>query len=195
MKIHNNGYWRDDERKIPHVVCEPLCDWIAHYLIEQNEYLYDQRDKELYDFGCGNGGYCKRLTEAGFKNVIGFEGCPNFTDYDNIVKQDLTEPFVLPVKGNVLCLEVAEHVPAIYEDIFLNNIVANCDSNLILSWSEPLQGGTGHFNEVSNAEAIYKIVKRGFRYFHTTTMEARKAVKDSEFWWFKNTVMVFKRKL
>ena len=50
----------------------------------------------------------------------------------------------------VLSLEVGEHIPEDYEDIYLENLDRHADKIIILSWAVPEQGGFGHVNERDN---------------------------------------------
>jgi len=184
-KIHNTGYWEDNQNKLYHVCDKGLCSWVA-------EYLKDQKSKKLYDFGCGLGHYLKPLSDSGFTNLTGFEGAvPLHKEFDNIVAQDLTKPFTVSEKGNCLCLEVGEHIPARFEKIFLDNLTGACDDNLIMSWAVRGQDGEGHVNCLNNDEAIARVESRGFKYLTSESEAARNAVSDYP--WFKNTTLVFKR--
>lgn len=186
MKIAPTGFWESKEQ-LYHVCDAGLSNWIINL-------LKDQKDKQIYDFGCGLGQYLKPLQDAGFTNLQGFEGSiPVKKLFDNIVQQDLTVPFIITERGNVICLEVAEHIPNKYENIFIDNITGACDNYLILSWAlrEPFQDGQGHINCQNPTEVIPKITKRGFVFLPEETNNARKSV--TQYNWFENTVMIFKR--
>lgn len=185
--ISNTGFWAGPS-PIYHDICVELCDWVA-------EHLKDQKDRPLYDFGCGIGQYCKRLTNAGFTNVLGFEGSiPANKEFDNIRQQDLTVPFFLPEKGNCIFFEVAEHVPAQYEGTLLKNISEACDGWLVMSWALRKQGGHGHVNELNNDEAISRLENTGFIFCPEETKAARGVIPaDTKLPWFLNTTMVFKK--
>jgi hypothetical protein len=186
--IHSTGYWENTE-KISHVRCESLCDWII-------DYLKDFKNKQIYDFGCGNGQYLNKLSNAGFTKLLGFEGkIPEGKEFYNIIQQDLSKRFSLPQQGNCIFLEVAEHIPAQYEDIMLENIINACDDKLIMSWAIRGQGGYGHVNEINNDEAIIKVVSKGMTFLPQETMQVRSIISVHEHaWvWFKNTTLVFKK--
>jgi SAM-dependent methyltransferase len=185
MIINPTGYWEDTE-KLYHVRCEPLCDWIINF-------LKDFKDYPLYDFGCGNGHYSKKIEDAGFKKVTGFEGkISKFSDFNNIIQQDLTQPFSLPDKGNCLFLEVAEHIPVQFENIMLDNIINSCNNKLIMSWAIRGQDGAGHINCLNNDEVINKITNKGMIYLPQETISARNSIpNDNPYFWFKNTTLIF----
>lgn len=185
MRITQTGYWESDD-KLYHVRCEGLFNWIV-------DYLSPQKNKQLYDFGCGLGHYLKPLSNAGFTKLTGFEGkVPLYKEFENIISQDLSVSFSVPEKGNCICLEVGEHIPAQFENIFIDNITNACDDNLIMSWAVRGQQGEGHVNCLNNDEVIPKIVERGFKFLTDETLSARKNVGD-QYPWFQNTTLIFKR--
>lgn len=142
---------------------------------------------------CGLGNYLKDLQESGFLNLIGYEADPSKKKvFKNIMVKDLTIPFVLPIGGNVISLEVGEHIPKKYQDIYLDNITKNCNGYLITSWAIRGQAGFGHVNCLDNHEIIPEIEKRGFKYLEKDSMLARSVIKDNAAW-FRNTILIFKK--
>jgi hypothetical protein len=109
-----------------------------------------------------------------------------------VISKDLTIPFVLPIGGNVISLEVGEHIPKKYQDIYLDNITNNCNNYLITSWAIRGQAGFGHVNCLDNHEIIPEIEKRGFKYLEKESMSARSIIKDNAAW-FRNTILIFKK--
>jgi len=186
--ISNTGFW-ESTGQLYHTCSIRLTNWIINY-------LKDQKEKLTYDFGCGNGQYLAKLRDAGFSNLVGFEGkIPVFKEFEDIRQQDLSVPFKLPQTGNCIFLEVAEHVPAVYEDTLLTNIANACDDKLIMSWAVRGQGGWGHVNCINNDEAIVKVANRGFEYLPEDTASVRdslSAVDDCH--WFKNTTLIFRKR-
>ena len=137
MKIAKTGFWDAQSAHLFHGYSKPLVNWIINH-------LKDEKEKQLYDFGCGTGQYLKRLQDAGFTKLIGFEGDPPVQrEFKDIRKHDLTTPLVLQEKGNVVSLEVAEHIPPEFEGVYLDNLANACDGKLIVSWAIG-QGGDGH---------------------------------------------------
>jgi len=195
IKIANTGFWDGNEAHLYHGYSKPLVDWIT-------EYLKEDKNKRLNDFGCGIGQYLQNLSNMGFTNLIGFEGDPpKHKVFNNIIQQDLSVPFSVLEKGNCLFLEVAEHIPAEFEDIVLNNIISACDGKLIMSWAIRGQGGHGHVNCLNNDEAIYRFVSRGMIYLEKDTESVRNvihptknSIQEHELPWFKNTTLIFKSK-
>jgi len=154
-------------------------------------------DNLIIDLGCGNGFYCDYLETKGY-DVIAIEGTKGINEksiYKPIFRWDLTKDLILPglpVNTTVLSLEVGEHIPKEYEDVFINNITKHA-SRVIISWGVPGQGGDGHINERSNDYIKDKMKKKGFVFDNMMTGRLRDAVADSSLWWFKNTLMVFEK--
>lgn len=194
-EIFPTGFWSGSSPF--HAISKPLADWIIEYLMLFN-------DKPVYDFGCGTGMYLARLKEAGFTDLCGFEGDPPSNKvFENIKKQDLTLPFAVPKKGNVISLEVAEHIPTAFTGTYLNNIRNACEvgGKFICSWALRGQGGDGHCNELNNDEAISLIVSKGFEFLEKDTESARENIiagyqniPDEHLPWFKNTTLIFEKK-
>ena len=183
-KINDNGFWMDDH---PYHTCSnALCVWIMNY--------FSDKEKQVYDFGCGVGQYLKRFKDNGFTKLTGFEGHPpQIKEFDTIIKQDLTKPFEVAEKGNVLFLEVAEHVPAQFENTMLDNVTNACNDKLVMSWAVRGQAGHGHVNCLNNDEAIERVVKRGFTFLPEETTSARAVILEGDLPWFKNTTLVFSK--
>ena len=92
----------------------------------------------------------------------------------------------------VVCLEVAEHIPKIYEDIFLTNILEHCTQSLILSWAPPTQGGVGHVNMKERADVIKLLSVKGFHFNEDATNLLLDAAVLP---WFKENLLVFEKKV
>jgi len=149
----------------------------------------------IADIGCGKGDYCKHLKDSGISIVHGYEGTPDIKKiavYNDITVIDLTKRRHVGTDYElVLCLEVGEHIPQKYEQIFIDNVCEFINKDLILSWAIPGQGGAGHFNEQPNEYIIDEFIKRGLIFDEDSSMKLRDA---ASFRWFKNTIMKFNRK-
>jgi hypothetical protein len=181
--VNSRGYWSVEASK-HHVHDANLAKWLSSLL---------NTDKITFDFGCGTGYYLKHLFDKGFKKLYGFEGIlPCNLEFKKVIKQDLTEKFKTNKKGNVICLEVAEHIPKVHTEIFLDNISRACDDLLIMSWAVRGQMGIGHVNCRNNDEAIEIVESKGFLYNEKLTLAGRNSVSDvCE--WFRRSLLVFNR--
>lgn len=189
--IHPHGYWEAGTAH-QHIFHSPkLADWIVHWV---KQVTNNDLKVFIYDFGCGLGDYLKRFQDEGYVNLVGFEGDPaersNFAD---IAKQDLTEPFEVKQRGICLFLEVAEHIPEQLIGVALSNVINACDKYLILSWAIRGQPGFGHVHCLDNHEVISELEQRGFVLLEKASLDARMAADDFTPW-FKDTIMIFERK-
>ena len=193
--ITETGYWTSDDTQAIHVHDQGLANWILNYL--QND-----KDKQLIDFGCGMGDYLKKLHDNGFSNLHGFEGevrkgSPNFVDswdLTNPIKNYKNYDHLKKNAYNSICLEVGEHIPKQYESIFLDNITSLTTNKIILSWAIIGQLGDGHVNCMNNDEVILKMNELGFNYLENDSIIARNSVSPEIASWFLNTIMIFQKK-
>jgi hypothetical protein len=192
--IKETGYWTSDDTEAIHVHEPNLANWILNY-------LQDDKDKQLIDFGCGFGDYLKNLHNNGFTKLHGFEGevrkgSPKFVkswDLSNPIKNYKGYNSLKKSAYNTICLEVGEHIPKQYESIFLDNITSLTTNKIILSWAIIGQLGDGHVNCMNNDEVISKMNDLGFDYLENDSMSARNSVSPRIASWFLNTIMIFKK--
>jgi hypothetical protein len=184
--INKNGFWNGETAHEHHVHSPELSAWIC-------DFLKGEEHHQLYDMGCGLGNYLLDLSNNGFKRLKGFEGSiPKEKVFADIKQQDLTLPFIGIEQGNVISLEVGEHIPKELMSIYLNNIARNCNKYLIMSWAVVGQEGYGHVNCLENIDVIAQMTLRGFEYLAKESEEARQVVTDYT-WWFKKTILIFKK--
>ena len=193
--ITETGYWTSDDTEAIHVHDPRLSNWILNY-------LQDDKNKQLIDFGCGFGDYLKNLHNNGFTKLHGFEGEVRKGSPKFIKNWDLSNP-IKNYKGynslkksayNTICLEVGEHIPKQYESIFLDNITSLTTNKIILSWAIIGQLGDGHVNCMNNGEVILKMDELGFKYLENDSIDARNSVSPLIASWFLNTIMIFQKK-
>lgn len=186
MKVLANGAWDGSisDLQKEHVFDDALCDGIINMLSTDEV-------KTVVDMGCGLGDYVKNFKEK--FECEGFDGNPQTHKLTNGLCNvlDLSKPVKFPVKYDwVISLEVGEHIPKKYEDNFISNLCNSSSKGLILSWAIPGQGGRGHVNEQKNNYIIQQMLFKGFIYLPEKSQFLR---DSSKLWWFKNTIMVFKK--
>ena len=188
--IAPTGYWSADTAYLYHALSPGLAKWLAAML---------DKSVPTYDFGCGMGGYLRALADAWHTSLVGFEGDPPRPGLWHVIhKADLTRPANTPggpslftKKGNVLCIEVAEHVPAEHEATLLDTLTAACEKTIVLSWAVRGQPGEGHVNCRNNSEVVPLLEARGFVCDVAATNEGRMAADFLP--WFRSTLLVFRR--
>jgi len=102
---------------------------------------------------------------------------------------DISQPQKFDKRECTISLEVGEHIPKIFEQNYLDNIISS-SHNIILSWAILGQGGYGHVNCRNNDYIIDKFNQFGYRYNMVDSLYLR---YGSSLTWFKNTIMVFNR--
>ncbi len=178
----DTGYWNEEEI-IFHDYSFPLARWIAKFF---------EKDEVVIDFGAGDGFYSGYLQDLGF-DVRPIEGnISTIINADNAIEQDLTERFWFEPLGNSISLEVGEHIPAEFEQMFINNIANNTKDKLVLSWAVPEQEGYFHVNCKENEWVIMEFKMRGFKYLPTETESIRSVIEERRKY-FRNTLLVFER--
>ena len=177
--IHPHGYWSEVSEANTHACDTKLCDAIIKtFEVETAIYI-----------GCGDGAYTKRLNGA-FISCIGVDGNPmtsKLSDgFCNVM--DVSVPQMIGRYDLVLSLEVGEHIPKKFEQIFIDNLCRASKKWICLSWGVVGQPGYGHVNCQNNEYVINEMQKRGFKYDKKKSDYLR---KNCNFEWFKHTIMVF----
>lgn len=180
-EVTSSGGWILSGNAEDHSYIEKMSDIILTIAKDLNPNI-------VYDFGCGYGAYISDLHNSTGVEAIGFEEHPDTTFYHNIREQDLSKPFVLDKKADLtISLEVGEHIPAEYEQVFLDNIANNSGKTVIFSWAVEGQEGHHHVNCKNNDYIILEMQKRGFS-FDEKILDIR---KDESLLWFNNSLMLF----
>jgi cyclopropane fatty-acyl-phospholipid synthase-like methyltransferase len=185
MEINKNGFWEGLESTTQHIYDSSLGDSLVSFFKNENA-------TSVVDFGCGMGNYVKTF-QLNNINAIGFDGNPNTPELTNNLCEilDLSIPKQFDDKFDwVMSLEVGEHLPERFEDIFIHNLHNNNKYGILLSWAIKGQGGYGHCNEQDNDYIKSKICDLGY----TNDVEIENKLRnDSSLYWFKNTIMVFRK--
>ena len=104
----------------------------------------------MASFGEGSGAYRQLMITSGhLTSVDSYDGSPYCNESSDGVVQflDLSVPqFGLPVYDWIVSIEVAEHIPAQFEHIYLDNIARHAREGVIISWATPGQVGLSHVN-------------------------------------------------
>jgi len=157
-------------------------------------FLNDKSTKSILDFGCSTGYYLSYIkSKKKNYNLLGVEPhILNRSDlhFPNIVEYDLAKPFDLDMKGEIICLEVLEHINPLYEEQSIQNLITHCNKYLFISWACIGQGGWGHINEKNLNDVINLFTKRGFSYLERESTEIREMATLA---WFKTNFCIFEK--
>ena len=151
-----------------------------------------EKARTVADMGCGWAPYTKHFC-ANDLFCQGFDGNihtpENTEEYGRVL--DLSKPVRFKPRYDwVLSLEVGEHIPKQHEETFINNLHENNTFGIVMSWAVKGQEGDGHVNTQNNDYIKKKFLKLGYRNDLEQELGLRKV---SKIWWFKNTIMVFRK--
>lgn len=137
----------------------------------------------VVDFGCG-----WQKLYARHIGSDGYDGNPNTLDGDVL---DISQPFDLKRTWDVvMCLEVLEHIPKMFEETTLDNLVCHSTDRIVISWAGLDQKGRGHVNCQSEQYVIDRMNDRGC---HVLPQQTRVIRQGSSFDWFRRNILVFQR--
>ena len=153
------------------------------------------KGQTVASLGDGYGGYKKLLDSSGkvrqYDSYDGAPFCENKTH--GLVKfLDISIPvYGLRLYDWVISLEVGEHIPKQYEQIFLDNIARHADKGIVLSWAVPGQGGHGHVNNQPLEYIVQQLDNRGF---YRDLKSSHHLQQASRIGWLKRNTNVYRRK-
>lgn len=151
-------------------------------------------NKTVGSFGDGPGKYSVEINNLGqVKSYTAYDGapyCENVTD--GVVKfLDLTVPhYGLPAYDWVISLEVGEHIPSAFEDVYLDNLVRHAKEGVVMSWAKLGQGGYSHVNNKRLQDVVAQMVRRGFSFNANHGKPLRDASSAP---WLRDNIHVYKR--
>lgn len=186
VRVHEHGYWFGEDHTGEHHFDTSLAVAIAQFFKEE-------KVVSVVDLGCGPGKYITFLKNMNIE-CEGYDGNPDTLQITNGLGKvaDLTQSLNLgKVFDWVLCLEVGEHIPKKYEQTLIDNINKHNSKGVVLSWALKGQGGFGHFNEQNNDYVKTIMKKCGYENDEKAEQKLR---STASFPWFKNTIMVFRKK-
>jgi hypothetical protein len=150
------------------------------------------KNKMVASFGDGPGVYKELLLKMNeVKGYDAFDGAPyvNETTNGQVEFLDLSVPvYHLSQYDWVVSLEVAEHISAEFEDVYIGNLLRHAREGIVISWAKVGQSGHSHVNCRNFDYVKDKMEAQGFKY----DFNATKILKSSSsFHWFKSNIIVF----
>ena len=144
------------------------------------------------DLGCGTGDYVKRIAGSAI-SAQGFDGNPATAELDVsgglcVGPVDLTREKTWNMTDAAMSIEVAEHIPAQFEDRFVENLVSSARDLVILSWARPEQGGAGHVNGKTAVAVNQKMKEHGWEKNEGFTSQLQSSATLP---WIRRNVQVF----
>lgn len=154
-RVYDNMFFQDMSRGAAYaasVVVPLVLEWVS--------------PASVLDVGCGTGGWLDCFRKCGLEDVLGIDG-PWVRDSELLIPEffqqvDLSAPFALGrVFDLVVCLEVAEHLPAECAETLISSLARH--GNVVLfSAAAPYQGGTHHVNEQWLSYWVEKWAEHGY---------------------------------
>ncbi len=151
----------------------------------------------VVDVGCGTGTWLSVVKALGVSDIFGVDGdyvdrAALEIDADTFRAADLREPLELERTFDlVMCLEVAEHLPAASAETLIGSL-AGLGPVVLFSAAIPLQGGSAHVNEQWPEYWASLFDARGFDVFDPI----RPGVWGNERvepWYAQNTLLYIRR--
>jgi SAM-dependent methyltransferase len=148
----------------------------------------------VLDVGCGVGAWVRAWRDNGLEDCIGVDG-DNVSESqllvrpDRFVRRDLSKAFRLDRTFDLVCtFEVAEHIPPVFADEFVDNVVAHGDV-VAFSAATPGQGGEFHVNEQPYDYWRAKFNARGYACFDAL----RPLIADDQQIepWYRYNILIF----
>ena len=189
IEVSQNGGWCSKisgKNSSQHLTDHSLAKFLSKFLT----------GKRVASFGDGPGFYKEIL--LGLNEVLSYDaydGAPfaELTTNNNVKFLDLSVPiFHLKKYDWIISLEVAEHIPAKYESVYLDNLVRHAKQGIILSWAKIGQGGHSHVN---NQDFPYIKEQMEARSFMHDPVSSEMFRNMSTFGWFKSNINVFRNKI
>ena len=145
--------------------------------------------------GCYASFFSKLLQSKQLCGYLAVDGAPHVDEISkgSVLRVDMTLPQRLPICDWVLCLEVAEHIPAKFEEIFLRNMLNVASKGIVLSWASNCHRGVGHVNCKTRDEFVELLEspKYGMKYEEGLTAAMGRSV---DYHYFKSSLAVFTKK-
>ena len=152
--------------------------------------------RAVVDVGCGVGTWLAVFAEQGVTDTLGIDGSyvdPALLEIprERFLAHDLTTPIRLERRFDlVLCLEVAEHLPAEHAHRLIR-LLTGLAPVVIFSAAIPNQRGTHHVNEQWPEYWVAIFERHGF--MAIDCLRPRLWTNDAVEWWYAQNMLLFVR--
>jgi methyltransferase family protein len=153
--------------------------------------------ESVIDIGCGNGDWLSVFRDCGVENTLGLDGdwvdrSTMLIPSDRFLSRDLSIPLELDQTFDLaLSLEVAEHLPRISAETFVNSLTSLAPV-VVFSAAIPFQEGTHHVNEQWPDYWAALFQEKGF--LAIDCIRRRIWQNDNVDWWYAQNILMFAEK-
>jgi len=148
--------------------------------------------RSIVDVGCGSGAWIRACRDLGVPEVVGVDGAHVPAEHrrqaTEFIERDLERPLEIDRRFSlVLCLEVAEHLPADRAPGFVADLTSLAPV-VLFSAAVPGQGGTNHVNEQWSEYWVALFEAQGW----TCRDAVRPWVRANEdvAWWYRQNLFL-----
>lgn len=168
---------------------EPLARAMITYFKQKEKFW--SKSPSVIEFGSGTGRYLQYFLKKRI-NARGYDGVDDINKRSGgmVNHIELTTKNKLVEADYVVCLEVAEHIPKEFEQIFLENLVSHAKKAIVLSWAPPEQSGVGHVNTKKKEDVVHSMQVYGYKLDENYSKIIREAATLP---WFKENLMIFQK--
>jgi len=149
----------------------------------------------VLELGAGCGCYTHFLHVNFGLEMSAYDGVPGIGALSGglVHHADLSKPLDLGMHDWVLCTEVAEHLPAQYEDTFLATVTKSARLGLVFSWDyHGFLLNHAHVNPRSHQYVIKKFRRLGWQFSQAETEYLKSQAGRFCCRWLRENIMVFR---
>lgn len=145
------------------------------------------------DFGAGIGLYTAHVRSWGLW-AVGYDGTPGIAEQTGGLVQtaNLAQWCELPITQAIFTIEVGEHIPPQFHEIFVDNLCKHATELIIVSWAvaTPWQRGKNHVNNRNPSDLADDFRARSWFVDVQATAESRLRLDEP----FRRKVLVLTRR-
>lgn len=120
----------------------------------------------MVDLGAGLGWYCPIVSNYS-KVCDEYDGSVNIEEATNGRVKYLNLAEEINIECNydyAMSIEVAEHIPKEFENVYLNNVVKCAKEGIVITWATIGQAGHFHVNNKAKEDVVKLVESKGLKY-------------------------------
>jgi SAM-dependent methyltransferase len=187
LRFRRDGYTRDFYIQ-QHAIARRSAEVVVPLIMDLVE------PRSVVDVGCGSGSWLAAFLAHGVDDVLGVDSEDVPADLlsvpsSRVLRHDLRRPLTINRRFDlVVCLEVAEHLPAEVGEELISSL-ASLGPLVLFSAAIPHQGGTSHINEQWPDSWAKAFGRQG--YVAVDCLRRKVWSEASVAWWYAQNMLVF----